>query len=736
MTLVLLSAAPLAAQVQPDPCSGTLANPTDASFALSVKDGQTVFREGEILGLSLAFTSTTPGKYSLNTRNYDRSGRLNAETFCLEPTQGRDPLDDYFLSGLTGFIGGGIGGSQPLTAAAATVQIELNEWKALPAGRYRLRLVSSRVERRAGAGEPGSGIINTPLRSNTVEFEIVAATPEWQVERLAAALKAVDSGPSEDSKKQGARMLRFLGSEAAARELARRYWSLNDQPFGWEFMFGLVASSHRQTAIDAMKAAIADPLHPITREFIDTLSLLEIQTKAEYRLPPYSEADRAAWMSRRDLKAEAYRGTVERYTAELAGALGAKTGTALAVSINALLTAPTTSSDRTNLQQMLLASWDSLPARTRNELIAYRWDQIGGPGMLPILRRIVNTAPSPGRPEQLDRGPALARLYELSPGEGREFMLREILNTRGDIGMQVLGRLPDRDLPEVEGPISAKLVNGSGTYIDFQLLERYATAKPLPEVKTLYERTSGRWACEPQTAMLRYFLRVDRTYGVAQVVKALGQRQATGCYQFLLSDLKEALAIPELERLAISALDDPSPGVARNAAEALGRFGSAAAENALWTRLEKFQALWKDRRDELRLGPGGSGLAAEGMIEYALINALSRGEAWVSGTEKLERLKGMVSPWRQTELAGSLADWQRAQFTLSMNWLPDGRFRYNVGAYSGESVDQLARKLRQFPSGTQITLTLSPEVEERHRAEVATVRQAAEAAGAVLEIRR
>ena len=50
-------------------------------------------------------------------------------------------------------------------------------------------------------------------------------------------------------------------------------------------------------------------------------------------------------------------------------------------------------------------------------------------------------------------------------------------------------------------------------------------------------------------------------------------------------------------------------------------------------------------------------LAAEGMIEYALMNALSRGEAWVSGTEKLERLRGWCSPWRQTELAGSLADW-------------------------------------------------------------------------------
>jgi hypothetical protein len=68
---------------------------------------------------------------------------------------------------------------------------------------------------------------------------------------MAALASGVDA-----TARHGARMLRFLGSDASTRELAKRYWTLNDQPYGWDFMFGLVGSAHRQSATDAMTAAI------------------------------------------------------------------------------------------------------------------------------------------------------------------------------------------------------------------------------------------------------------------------------------------------------------------------------------------------------------------------------------------------------------------------------------------------------------------------------------------------
>jgi hypothetical protein len=727
----------LAQQVQ-DPCRDMAQGPTDASLVLSQKDRQAVYREGEIIALTLAYTSSVAEKYSLDTRNYDRSGRLNAETFCIEPASGRDPLEDYFSSGLFGFLGGGIGGAQPLSSAAATIDIELNEWKSLPPGRYQLRLVSSRVQRQATAGETGGSILFVPLRSNTIEFQIVGA-PDWQASELDSAIRALDSGLTEESKRHGARVLRFLGSDAATRELAKRFADSKDQVLNTDLKFGLIGSPRRQVAIDAMKAAITNPQYGIRNDFIETLALLEVQTKSEYDLPLFTEANRAAWDAARERKLDAYRAAIAQHRVELSGVVGSKTGTAFAITIDTLLAAPPASADRAGLQQMLVASWDSLPLRTRNELIAFRWKDIKGPDMMPILRGIVDTPRDPRSPApQPERGPALSRIYELSPGEGRELILREMLNTKSDVGMDVLGLLPDRELPEIEEPLLVKLRSSGATYVDYQLIERYATAKPLAEMKSLYEKNRGKWACDPQKSFLNYFLKNDRVYGIAQVKDALRQRQATGCYRSVLTDLRSAIAMPELEQLAIAALNDPSPEVTRDAADALGRYGSASAEDALWKRLETFHEKWKDRTDELRttLGARGSEGSDAASLEYFLIAALTQGQAWVADRDKLERLTSLVSPPRQNELRSLLTEWQQGRLRLSANWLADGSFRYSIARYSGDSVEQLTRKLRQFPKGTRIALLLAPSIEAEHRSEVDIIREAAGDAGIIVELNR
>ncbi|PYX79920.1 MAG: hypothetical protein DMG70_26040, partial [Acidobacteria bacterium] len=167
-------------------------------------------------------------------------------------------------------------------------------------------------------------------------------------------------------------------------------------------------------------------------------------------------------------------------------------------------------------------------------------------------------------------------------------ILREIANPQGDIGIDVLGLLPDGELPQIERPLVTKLQKGTGSDVDFQLIERYASVRALPEIKAIYTSHRGEWACAPQIAMLRYSLPVAPDYGITEVSDALGRRRTTGCYKLQLTGLNEDIRRPKLERLAIDALDDPSSEVARDAAQALGKFGSLKAEAALWARLEKF----------------------------------------------------------------------------------------------------------------------------------------------------
>jgi hypothetical protein len=735
--VVCLAPMSATAQTRPDACTAAATGPTDVSLRLSLKSSPAIFREGEIVPITLAFTSTTANTYYANTRNYDRSGRLNEETFCLEPAAPADPLADYYGSGLYGFIGGGMGSDRVLTTSPYSVDLELNEWMRLPPGRYRLHVVSPRVVRATRSGEPGFGPTTVPLWSNPIEFDVIPADAAWQAQQVAAATAALD-GASSEAARHGARVLRFLGSMEAARELARRFWGLNDQPFGRDLMFGLVASPFRSVVIAAMMSAIAEPSHPISSEFIDTLALLDVQSNAAYTLPPYEAADKDAWTAARDRKVAAYHAAIARYLNELNAAVPAKTGAARAASVETLLARPPESTtDRTALRQMLAATWDTLPLRTRNELIQSRWNEIGGPELVPVLRSVVDTPRTAARmADRPDRESALARLYELSPAEGRARIVDEMIRGTGDVGMATLGLLPDQELPEIEAPLLAKIQSATHSSVDYQVLARYASASVLPEIRRLYERQRGRWACAPQTAMLQYFLRADQPYGVSEVTAALAQRQFTGCYSSLFTDLKEASRIPEVERLAIAALDDPAPTVVGNAAAALMRYGAADAEGPLWRRLQRFHDEWKDRWDELRPTPGTTAShAAEGMAEFGLINAIVRGDGWTAGPEALTRLKALVSPQRQTEVDMQLATWSRGPLSLSLTWAaPDGALTYSVAAYHGQGLDALTRKLQQFPAGTGVVCSLTAQAQDEHRADLDAILRAARAAGVSVTI--
>lgn len=737
LTLLALPAV-LHAQDQSDPCASAKSQPSDVSLRLSLKNGQTAFREGEIITLAAEYSSSSDKKYYLNTRGYDRSGRLSGmELFCIDPESGKDPLSDYF-NGTMGFIGGGLGSEKELSSDPYTVNLELNEWKSLPPGSYRLTILSRRVASPTEQSPNGIGVPPVPLRSNEIEFQVIKADPEWQAEQLGLAEQALDSAdPGGEDAKHAARVLRFLSSEAAAQEMARRFWSGNDQPSGWDLKFGLVGSPYRKAVIEEMKAVLKDPQHPVTQEFVQTLALLEIQSDPKYKLTPYDEKNQEAWGKARDAYTQEFNRLITEHMSELASVLPGKTGRARAVSVDELLQSDVALSPaaKAQLRQMLLASWDALPARQQNELIQYRWDQIGGPELLPILRRVVNGQPNPNRQiDKPDRASALRHIYELASSEGRELILREVANPRGDINIEVLGMLPDRDLPQIEQPILAKLKVANGTDIDYQLIARYASVRVLPEIKALYEAHQGEWACVPQDAMLQYFLRVSPDYGALQVSAALTHRKVTGCYQFQLTALNEYIRRPKLERIAIAALDDPSPEVTRNAAEALAKYGTAKAEPALWARLAKFHEKWKDRANELRYRPGANTNLNEIGLEQALVQAITNGQAWFATEETVQKLKELASPQVQPELDGVLSEIQRADYGVNLNWWPDGKLNYSVGRYTGKGMAPLKEKLAQFPAGAHLNLITTVAERDRHRAEFAELENAAAADGLVLQV--
>ena len=54
-----------------------------ASLTIRFAGGISTFHAGEVIPIELSFTASLPDAYDINTRNYDRSGRLDMEQFTL-----------------------------------------------------------------------------------------------------------------------------------------------------------------------------------------------------------------------------------------------------------------------------------------------------------------------------------------------------------------------------------------------------------------------------------------------------------------------------------------------------------------------------------------------------------------------------------------------------------------------------------------------------------------------------
>src|SRR5271156_4953334 len=72
----------------------------------------------------------------------------------------------------------------------------------------------------------------------------------------------------DDAQKRAARELRFLNTKSSLENLAKLFWGLNDQPEGWDLMFGVFGSPYRSEAIAALQREIGRPDHPITLDYL------------------------------------------------------------------------------------------------------------------------------------------------------------------------------------------------------------------------------------------------------------------------------------------------------------------------------------------------------------------------------------------------------------------------------------------------------------------------------------
>lgn len=703
-------------------------NPPGVGFTVRLKGGQTRFHPGEVVALELAFASSLPGTYQLNSISYDRSGRPEIDDFHLDPEDGTaDPLGDYFDSGLFGFMGGGLHSYPELEAKPYVVNAELNEWVRFERpGRYRLYVTSHRVaplRRRADTDE------TTPVTSNVVEFEILPADPAWSKRALAEAVRALDSKDAGDDR-AACIMLRFLNTEAATRELVRRLRGDESQS-GCEaaLNFGLLATPHRALAVSEMERRLVAPDHPVTTEFLRTLAFLSLlQQQGFAPLPPYVPGDEAQaelFTKEHERRRAAYKSSLDGYVRRLTLAVFAKEDRSRALSLDTLLwmreRAPRregeAGQDEKLLKDGLAAVFTELPVRDQAKLLEYQWEMVASPAMLPALRRIYQ---SPPKGDDRLPGLALRRLYELAPDEGRRLILEELRRAGGPkVSAQALAALPDETLPEADALVAGALGPAGGVEeeLTLRLAERYATAASAPPLLSHYEGRVGRMACAPQTSLLAYFLRVEPATGAALVEKALASRKDTGCYRSVLTGVAALFPSAELERAAVGSLDDADAEVVYDAAQMLCWYGSASAREPLLRRFERWRGEWAGREKELAAQDGRDASASQSRVEWSLLHALAYSPAWLADAEMLERLRRLCVTKACAEAADSAIKQFAPSVTAYLNGA-DGRLSSaSLAQYRLTSWERLKEKAAQFPKGTTFKWSSdSPDTERDERA--------------------
>src|SRR5271165_26425 len=439
---IALTALPLCAQTE-----------KDVFLVIKFADGSNLFRVGQVIPIELAFSTLTPNTYVFNTASYDRSGRLGMEQFEVAP-EGRDPLYAFYHDSILGaFMMGGLQGIQSLGQEPRVLRRNLNEWVALDKpGHYTVRVISSRVSRRASQWTPSDY-----LASNLLEFDIDEAEASWQQQTLSGTIALLDDPATSKLERAAAEeTLRYLDSPESVRELVRQLTKPGGGPT-WNFEAGLLGARDQNLVLKELEARFTAPEAALTQDYLSLARRMQF-TRTHAPLPPYPEKDvtrQKGWLTEREKLLDLLNQASDALYQRAADSLALKQGAAKASTIAAILTRPSGPHETTRLPDAEIASaFPLLDEQQQSTILRSFSSRVAVPSMTGPLEAILDKPDlSAGL---LLRVSALQTLLQVSPERGRTRVMDEIHAPHAD-GLRdagflarCLSSLPDETLPELD----------------------------------------------------------------------------------------------------------------------------------------------------------------------------------------------------------------------------------------------------------------------------------------------
>ena len=376
---------------------------------------------------------------------------------------------------------------------------------------------------------------------------------------------------------------------------------------------------------------------------------------------------------------------------------------------------------------MAAANFDRLSWETQAALLDTDWDHLRSPLMLTVVRR---------KAEAGD-GQALLRWQELDPGAATVFMRQEVVRPVPRFSSLYL-RLPDESLPAQEQQIAANFValNSPKELVrSATLLHRYTTRATLPTVLPFIDRHLAEWPCEIQIPVLAYLLKVSPDDARPRVERILETARAPNCPQGeFFPSLGFVEASPILDSLAARQVETGTP-LAAEAAEYLGRYGSAAMKPRVWTQFSRWHRKYAESGAKRRVNSQKSTQDDVQLynLDSRLRNAYVNAQGWTLSPEDVYSLSKLIGDKEKEDLAcafncgsqlsvgpapGKYNIFARVNDSVSpledrIDYLmPAEPFRYTVNQYRCADLEALEQKLLQFPAGSTFSVARTGDAED------------------------
>ncbi len=656
----------------------------------SYREGQLIRTELRYPGLNAAAAQSPPAEL------WQFAG------FLLDPAAACGTLASPCFPSYSGGIVTGLG------PQSASPLISLNNYlHSLRPGHYRAaalarkQVLTSRgpMSSSYGYADPAQYAV-----SNTIDLEIVAASPEWIAQTIAAAvakLKGPEPNRSEAYEARGAaaEQLRFLDRPAAWRA------SLDLLPVEeYVLLQGLLDSTLPARICELMQSAIPSPGQAVSSYYLDNLSRV-CATAHLPAPPPAPTAEQSRyWKQWGDYRQSVVATASETLAASVPAKLGEKKGIAFQTLMEQVQQAHPLPAWVPALKSEFINSYATLEPRWQRQLLSFYAGTLQSRDLIPLLESVLDG----WKPGDYYEAPhsALANFYALDPARAQARIVAELKKDRTWLDAPQLDLLPPDAARITDDELIASLSaaqrpGGWNVNLSITALAKYASPSALPRVKAIYE--SQQDSCQPE--LLAYFVRVDPAYADRVFHSHPWDMQAEPphCTARYFERTPQIAMGPVLEKYMTAYLMHRTVNLKKTAAQSLGKFGSPAALGPLWDTFRYFHDYWKGKPAELAQNGEGVGLEVE------LRNAIARGRYWLATDTDLRTLQSLcVSERCQYETRQDLGAWQKPLRIELRSPSSATIAQY----YTLQTLDDIKEKLEQFPKGTQFVLSPSTSVTE------------------------